>query len=174
MIVKKLFWALCTYAEYFMWGKLGWKSFVGRPTYILRKKNISIGSRVRILYGARMECGPTGRIIIEDNVSIGPNFNITAYGTVIIKSGVTISANCFITDMDHDISDSGISVMDARNIVLSTTIGKNSFIGANSVILAGTELRHGVVVGANSTVRGIFGPEQIVAGSPAKVKGQRK
>ena len=173
MIARKIFWALCTYAEYFFWNKLGWKSFVGRPAYILRKKNISIGSRVRILYGVRMECGANGKIIIEDNVSIGPNCNITAYGTVIIKSGVTISANCFITDMDHDISFSSMSVMDAPNMVLSTIIGKNSFIGANSVILAGTELRDSVVVGANSTVRGVFGPAQIVAGSPARVKGQR-
>lgn len=174
MRIRKAFWYLRLVLEApFFWGQIGKMCYVGRPALISRSQRIWLGDRVRIYPGARLECGPNGYIIFGDNISVGPNVNITAFGELHIGTGTTISANVFITDMDHDISDPNRSVMDTSNIVRPTSIGKYSFIGANAVILAGTELRQGVVVGANSTVRGVFGPNEIVAGSPATIKGQR-
>ena len=174
MKIKKIYWAFLTYFEYFFWKELGWKSYLGRPAYITRRRNISLGCRVRIMPGARLECGPNGRIVIGDNVSIGPNCNITAYNEVVIGAGVTISANCFITDMDHSFAELRESVMDQRNEIKSVGIGNYSFIGANCVVLAGTYLGHACVVGANSTVRGRFGEEgSIIAGNLARVIGGR-
>jgi len=175
MRIRKALWWLRLYLESpFFWGGVGKKCYLGRPALITRSRRIQFGDRVRIYPGARLECGPDGRIIFGDNISIGPNVNITAFGEIYIGSGTTISANVFITDMDHDISDIGRSVMETKNIVRPTKIERNGFIGANAVVLAGTELREGVVVGANSTVRGKFGPNEIVVGSPARIKGPRQ
>lgn len=171
---KALWWLRLVLESSVFWGKIGKKCYVGRPALVTRPRRIQLGDRVRIYPGVRLECGPNGHIIFGDNISVGPNVNITAFGEVHIGSGTTISANVFITDMDHDISDPERSVMETKNIVKPTSVGKNSFIGANAVILAGTELRQGVVVGANSTVRGVFGPNEIIAGSPASAKGQRQ
>ncbi len=48
-------------------------------------------------------------------------------------------------------------------------IGRNCFIGVNSIILKGTELGDGCVVGAGSVVAGKFPANSVVAGNPAKV-----
>ena len=48
-------------------------------------------------------------------------------------------------------------------------IGKNCFIGCNSIILKGTVLGDGCVVGAGAVVSGIFEPETVLGGNPAKV-----
>lgn len=173
MKIRKLFWWLLLALQSPLWGRVGRKCYIGRPAFVTRSERILMGDKVRIYPGARLECGPEGSIIFGDNISIGPNVNITAYREIKIGCGTTISANVFITDMDHDISDTSRSVMDTKNIVKTTLIGENSFIGANVVILAGTELRSGVVIGANSTVRGTFGPNEIVAGSPAKIIRKR-
>lgn len=173
MKIRKILWWLLLTLESPFWAKVGRKCYLGRPAYVTRSAKIRMGDKVRIYPGARLECGPEGSIVFGDNISIGLNVNITAFKEVNIGSGTTISGNVFITDMDHDISDSSRSVMDTKNIVKTTLIGENCFIGANVVILAGTVLRPGVVVGANSTVRGSFGPNEIVAGSPAKLIRQR-
>ena len=48
-------------------------------------------------------------------------------------------------------------------------IGKNCFIGCNSIILKGTVIGDGCVVGAGAVVCGKFGENCVIAGNPAKV-----
>ena len=48
-------------------------------------------------------------------------------------------------------------------------IGKNCFIGVNSIILKGTELGENCVVGAGAVVAGKFPANSVIAGNPAKV-----
>lgn len=53
-------------------------------------------------------------------------------------------------------------------IVLSTTIGNDVWVGANSVILAGLKIGDGSVIGAGSVVTKNIPPYEIWAGVPAK------
>lgn len=159
---------LILWIEQFFWKNVSFPSFIGRPSIIIGRSRISIGHRVRILPFARIEAGESGNISIADNVSIGPSVNITSQGSIVIESGCTISANVFITDSDHTFEHPNISTMQQPNKSTHTIIERNCFIGANSVILAGTVLKKGTIVGANSTVRGVYGPGQTIAGSPAR------
>jgi acetyltransferase-like isoleucine patch superfamily enzyme len=53
------------------------------------------------------------------------------------------------------------------------TLRKESFVGANSIILPGVELGEGAVVGANSVVTKSVEPWTIVAGVPARPISKR-
>ena len=48
-------------------------------------------------------------------------------------------------------------------------IGKDCFIGCNTLILKGTVLGDGCVVGAGAVVAGKFEEGSVIAGNPAKV-----
>ena len=48
-------------------------------------------------------------------------------------------------------------------------IGKNCFIGCNAIILKGTELGDGCVVGAGAVVSGKFDANSVIVGNPARV-----
>jgi len=50
-----------------------------------------------------------------------------------------------------------------------TSIGKNCFIGMNSIILMGTQIGDNVIVGAGSVVHGIIPSNVVVAGNPARI-----
>ena len=49
------------------------------------------------------------------------------------------------------------------------TIGDNSFIGINSIILPNTEIGSNCIIGAGSVVRGKIPDNSVVMGNPAKV-----
>lgn len=54
-----------------------------------------------------------------------------------------------------------------------TVIGHDVWIGSNSIVMAGVTIGHGAVVGAASVVTKDVPPFSIVAGTPAKIIGQR-
>lgn len=48
-------------------------------------------------------------------------------------------------------------------------IGKDCFVGCNTLILKGSKIGDGSVVGAGSVVAGIFPSNCVIAGNPAKI-----
>ena len=55
-----------------------------------------------------------------------------------------------------------------KDISKEIIIGNNVWIGRNCLIQPGSIILDGTVVGANSIVKGIIGPNQIYVGSPLK------
>ncbi len=107
-------------------------------------------------------------------------------------SGATIYARKEITIGDHTCIGGNCKILDndfhpleaeTRNKLLQDVhggdsdavpskaihIGKNCFIGCNSIILKGTVLGDGCVVGAGAVVCGTFEENCVIAGNPAKV-----
>jgi len=109
-------------------------------------------------------------IYIGNNVGIS---GATIYARKSIKIGdnTNIGGNTKILDNDfHPLE------IEARNADIKEkigtrpiVIGKNCFIGCNALILKGTELGDGCVVGAGAVVSGKFEENTVIAGNPAKI-----
>ena len=117
-------------------------------------------------------------IIIGDNVGIS---GATIYARKSIKIGdnTCVGGNVKILDNDfHPIEweernkllfdkngGDATSLIPAKEI----SIGKNCFIGCNSIILKGTVLGDGCIVGAGAVVSGCYENNSVIVGNPAKV-----
>ncbi len=120
---------------------------------------------------------PGAKIVIGDNVGIS-GATIYARKGIYIGDNTAIGGNVKILDNDfhpidtedrirllQDVHGGDSDLVPSREI----HIGKNCFIGCNSIILKGTVLGDGCVVGAGAVVSGMFGDGYVIAGNPAKV-----
>ena len=112
----------------------------------------------------------------EAEIHIGDNVGIsgaTIYARKSIKIGKNthIGGNAKILDNDfHPLEIEARNADDKEKIgTRSVVIGENCFIGCNSLILKGTTLGNGCVVGAGAVVSGTFGENCVIAGNPARV-----
>ncbi|MCH1547142.1 MAG: acyltransferase [Flavobacteriaceae bacterium] len=110
-----------------------------------------------------------GEIIIKKNVGIS-NSTLVSSARITIGENTIIGGSCKIWDTDfHSINYTDRLSKPEKNIKSEPIIiGKNCFIGANSIILKGVEVGDNAVVAAGSIVTKDVIKNTIVAGSPAK------
>ena len=107
-------------------------------------------------------------IRIKDDVYIGQNCNIAK---CTIGSGTKIGSGVHIINKNtHGITEGEIIATDIRKLK-RVKIGKNVWIGNNSVIMA--DISDDCIVGAGSVVVKPIQPNYIAAGNPAKVIRKR-
>lgn len=172
MNITKLIWHLRTLFTKPFYKKMGSFCYMGKPCFISGKRRISVGSKVRIYPGVRLEVEKDAQIIIGENTSIGENFH--AYsggsGTLYIGENTTISSDVLITNTDHDYTQINVHIMQQPTLTKETFIGKNCFIGHAVCILAGAKLGNQCIVGANAVVKaGNYPDYSVIAGIPAKI-----
>ena len=170
MDIKKMFWHLNLLFRACKFKHIGSCCYMGKPLSLVGTKNISLGNRVRIYPGCRMETHKDGQIIIEDDCSIAQNFHITSGNSpLVIGKKTTISGNVFITNIDHEYQIIDKHIMEQPMIYKKTVIGENCFIGFGAAIQAGTVLGKQCVVGTNAVVRGTYPDYSVIVGVPAKI-----
>lgn len=115
------------------------------------------------------------KIIIGNNVGIS-GATIYARKSIEIGDNTLIGGNVKILDNDFHPLEIEARNEDIKEKILAKPIkiGKNCFIGCNSIVLKGTELGDGCVVGAGSVVSGNFKEKCVIVGNPARVIKQLK
>jgi len=169
-LIYKIFWIIRAIIYKLFFKKIGFPSYIGKPTFLYKASKISIGKKVRIFPHSRMEVhGDSSFIQIEDDVGIGQNFHVISGGELTISSGTIIAPNVFINNLDNDYRTIGCNVLEQNELYKKTVIGNNCFIGYGAVIQSGSILGEQCIVGANSVVKGCFPDFCVIVGSPAKI-----
>ena len=109
-------------------------------------------------------------IVIGKNVGIS-GATIYARKKIYIGDYTNIGGNVKILDNDFHPLEAEYRMNNCMEYIKTKeiNIGKNVFIGCNSIILKGTVLGDNCVVGAGSVVCGSFPDNVIIAGNPAKI-----
>lgn len=114
---------------------------------------------------------PGAELLLGQNVGISGG-SICAVGHVELGDGTMLGANVTICDTDfHPLAhperwSQPTPPFRERDAVV---IGKNCFLGTGAIILKGTRLGDGCVVGAGAVVTGSHEPGSIIAGNPARL-----
>jgi acetyltransferase-like isoleucine patch superfamily enzyme len=151
---------------------------------------LRVGRNVRLGRGVYVNVASGGRLVIGDNVFIGPNAHLTADGGTIeigsdcfVGDGVVIvsaehvaigrdaliAAYATIRDQDHGMADADRPYRLQPLQTSPIEIGDNVWLGAHVVVLKGAVIGPGCVVGANAVVTGPLPAATLCVGSPAKV-----
>jgi len=177
-ILTTLYYKLKGVAVYrFLFKEFGKGSFIRRPLLILNPRYISMGDRVSIRDGIRLEVVRSSEnrvpeLSIGHDTNIEQNVHIVCHSRIRIGSKVSITGNSSIVDVNHsylDVHDSrkiGSRIEDEDSFV---EIGDGSFIGYGSVILPNVRVGAHSVIGANSVVVSDVPDYCVAAGAPAIV-----
>lgn len=151
-----------------------------KPISLKGLKYISVGDDFKLDYGGIMEAWDTHngvefspRINIGNNVSFGKNCHIGCINEITVESNVLFGSGVMIMDHNHGKSIiEDVSVAPNKRILYSKgpiRICENVWVGENSCILAGVTVGKNSIVGANSVVTHSIPPNCVVCGNPAKV-----
>ncbi|MCD4829746.1 MAG: acyltransferase [Candidatus Cloacimonetes bacterium] len=111
-----------------------------------------------------------GTLTIEDYCFIARGVWIGGMGSLLIGQNTMIGIGTVVVSSDHNYNFISIPYYDLSEIAKPINIGKNVWIGANSVILGGTNIGDGSVVAAGSVAEGEYPENVLLAGVPAVIK----
>jgi len=117
---------------------------------------------------------PDACVNFGDESYVGRNTNIAAYAPVTIGKKVLISPYCHINSCNHGFSNVDVTIYDQELTTSPINIGDGAWIGTHVIILSGTEIGEGSIVGAGSVVTKNIPPYEIWGGVPARFIKSRK
>lgn len=157
--------------------RLGTKKLIYKDKFIYKKKQcfksglyISIQNQGKIFLDEKIECrnqlyilAHGGTINIGKHCFFNTNCSITSINKIVIGDECKFGNNIVIVDHDHNYKK-----LDNREFISSpVTIGNNTWIGANCVILRGAQIGDNCVIAAGSVVKGIIPSSSLYYSSAA-------
>jgi acetyltransferase-like isoleucine patch superfamily enzyme len=129
--------------------------------------NIKINSNTRIKNNVLIYTY-NGFVKVGENCTINPFCVIYGNGGVTIGNNVLIATSTIIVSSNHVFADLRIDINKQGLKTKGIVIEDNVWIGANCTILDGSYISEGVIVAANSVVRGKLLKNSVYAGTPAR------
>ena len=120
-----------------------------------RLGKLSIGKMFRLRSGAKARVRKNATVKIGENFSMSNNCMIVAWEKIEIGDNVQFGPGVLVYDQDHDYQAPG-GLAAEKYKTSPVTIGNNVWIGANAIILRGSEIGDNCVIAAGTVVKGKY------------------
>jgi acetyltransferase-like isoleucine patch superfamily enzyme len=154
----------------------GTRTSISPPLRFANLSLIQLGSGVTIhsncwIHALRLDADTAvPKIILKDRVCIGMDATISAAKRIEIGENVFTARNVYISDHGHEFHDvTKPTAQQGIGHVAEVSIGADTWIGQNAVILPGVKIGRHCVIGANSVVNDDIPDYCVAAGAPARV-----
>jgi len=156
-------------------GAFGHNSLIHKPSWLYGTRHVSIGHDVMILTGVWLAAerpawdrpGPALRI--GDRVGVRAWCTISASESIEIEDDVILAAGVTVVDSNHTWRAGHANVLYNPVDTAPVRIGAGTWVAERAVILPGSDVGRGCVIGANSVVNGVIPDHSVAVGSPARV-----
>lgn len=118
---------------------------------------VKLGKMVRAYSVCKFKVRRNAELVISDGVKINYYCIFACHEKITVGAGTEFGPSAFLYDHDHDFR-AGLKKYKSA----PTIIGKNCWIGANTVILRGTTIGDNCVIGAESVIRGDYPSNPVV------------
>lgn len=159
--------------------KIGKGSIINKQYKLTGLKYIELGDNVELYAGSRIEVidkfldvNYVPLFSVGNNTEIHQNCHITCAGEIRIGNNVRIVSNVTITDIVHPHYDVNKPTYLQSLKVSKVSIGDETYIYNNAVILPNVAIGRHCIIGANSVVNTDVPDYSVVAGNPAKIISQ--
>lgn len=145
-----------------------WRGFIFSPiqrfspnvvTEFNRGSKVKLEKMIRVHSGTKIKVRKGAKLTIGSNVKINYNCIIACHDEISIGAGTEFGPSVYLYDHDHDYR-AGLKENKFKSA--SIVIGKNCWIGANTVILRGTVLGDNCVVGAGCVLNGQYETNSLI------------
>lgn len=137
---------------------------IGEATLIGPNVSLAAG-----LPGERIAPDRVPVVRIGDRCNIGRGSSINGRLRIVIEDDVTTGPNVYVTDHNHRYDSLELPIGQQWVNEAAVRIGAGSWLATGVVVLPGTDIGRHVTVAAGSVVRGTFPDHSVIAGVPAKV-----
>lgn len=128
--------------------------------------------------GENVRLSPTVSIRNGERVSIGSGAHVgqwsylwagDQHGRIVIGECALLAPEVFITASDYEFDRGAGPVMEMPRREADVVVGRNTWIGARAVVVAGVTIGDGAIVAAGAVVTRDVPPNAVVGGVPARV-----
>lgn len=124
-----------------------------------KKSSLILGKTVRVHSGSKIKVRKNAILVLESGVKINYNCIIACHKEIKVGAGTQFGPSVYLYDHDHDYK----AGLEANKFLMEPIeIGKNCWIGANTVILRGTIIGDNCVVGAGCVLKGKFPANSVI------------
>lgn len=134
--------------------------------------SLELGRDVWIGRGTAIRCHE-GSLRIGDRVVFGGHDTVNCYLEVDIGEDCLFADDVYVGDFDHRYDDPRATIQSQGIVTSPVRLDSDVWVGTKAVILRGTTIGRGSVVGASSVVRGRFDAGSVIVGNPARVAKRR-
>lgn len=158
----------------------GAESILHRPAWVYGAHKATIGDGCILLTGMWLAVerqawsAPDPVLRIGNRVGARPWCTVSAAASVVLEDDVILSACVSIVDSEHTFRGDNPNTLYNPLDVAPVRVGRGTLVGANAVILAGSDIGEHCIIGAGSVVRGTIPDHSIAVGAPARVVGSTR
>lgn len=160
-------------------GEMGDGTRISPPFRFYGLNHMSLGEKVLIHRDCWLQTlpghgeGDAPQLEIKSHTAIGMGAHISAARRVLLEEYVLLARNVYISDHMHVFENIGVPIMNQGvNRIAPVTIGRETWLGQNVVVLPGVTIGRHCVIGANSVVNSSIPDYAIAVGAPARVVRQ--